>query len=85
MVWKNGDTEKKSDIIKMMCIELHVDTKKQLYIRENELFEIIRFLNSANGAAFTIQCRTKQLIDFAISYQQRFLEICERIQQLLLV
>ncbi len=47
--WKNGDLNKKIEIIEMIVLELFVDTKKQLYIQENELFEIIRILNFSNG------------------------------------
>jgi hypothetical protein len=44
-----ANLEKRYEIIKMISIELFIDTKKQLYIQENELFEIIIILNSLNG------------------------------------
>lgn len=37
---------KKVDIIKMICFELLVDTKKSLYIAENELFKEIKKLGN---------------------------------------
>ena len=39
---KNGDRDTKLEIIKLIVVELFVDTKKQLYVQENELFEIIK-------------------------------------------
>ena len=37
--WKNGDRYTKSLIIKMIAVELFVDTEKRLYIKENAVFE----------------------------------------------
>lgn len=37
--WKNGDRYTKSLIIKMISVELFVDTEKRLYIKENAVFE----------------------------------------------
>ena len=37
--WKNGDRYIKSLIIKMIVVELFVDTEKRLIIKENAVFE----------------------------------------------
>ncbi len=47
--YKRWDLSQRVSIIKMVCIELFIDTKKQLYIKENELFEILILLNFSNG------------------------------------
>ncbi|MGH1540669.1 MAG: hypothetical protein ACRBHB_09615 [Arenicella sp.] len=72
--------DKKVKIMKMICVELSIDTKKQLYVQENELFELIKVLNFSNGVTIAVQCRTKKIIDYAISHQQRFLELCETVK-----
>lgn len=42
---KNANNSKKVQLIRLIVVELLVDTKKQLYIQENELFEYIKVLN----------------------------------------
>lgn len=42
---KTAEKNKKIEIIKLIVVELFVDTKKQLYIQEKELFEIVKVLN----------------------------------------
>jgi len=42
---KTLDSTGKANMIKLIVVELFVDTKKQLYIQENELFEYIKVLN----------------------------------------
>lgn len=42
---KNADYNKKLEIIKNIVVELKIDIEKRLYIQENELFEIVRWLN----------------------------------------
>ena len=45
---KTLDSTGKANMIKLIVVELFVDTKKQLYIQENELFEYIKVLNGWN-------------------------------------
>jgi len=82
-VWKNADTDKKVEIIKMICVELYVDTKKQLYIQENELFELIKILNFSNGVTKPLRCWTKKLIEFLVYENQRFTELYKIIKKCL--
>lgn len=42
---KTANNNKKAKIISFIMVELFIDTKKQLYIQENELFEYIKVLN----------------------------------------
>ena len=44
--WKTADRYAKSLIIKMISVELFVDTEKRLYIKENAVFEGLRNLNN---------------------------------------
>ena len=44
--WKNGDRYIKSLIIKMIVVELFVDTEKRLIIKENAVFEWLRNLTN---------------------------------------
>ena len=46
-LWNNWNLEQKSIILKIIEGELYFDTKKQLHIRENELFSILKSLNSS--------------------------------------
>lgn len=55
---KNADYEKKLKIIQTVFVELKIDTKKQLYIQENELFEIIKIFNSSEWFGIQENCRT---------------------------
>lgn len=43
--YKTWDKAKKAKIIKTICLELILDNKKQLTIKENKLFETIKSLN----------------------------------------
>lgn len=43
--YKNSDKLKKAKIIRLICLELILDNKKQLTIKENKLFEIIKSFN----------------------------------------
>ena len=45
---KNLNNNWKAKIIKLIVVELFIDTKKQLYIQENELFETIKVLNGSD-------------------------------------
>jgi hypothetical protein len=42
---KNANYVQKAKILKIILVELFVDTKKQLYIQEKELFESVKVLN----------------------------------------
>ena len=46
--WKNGDNQTKLALIKLIVVELFVDTKKRLYIEEKQLFQYIKVLNGFN-------------------------------------
>ena len=46
VVWKNADPNKKLRIIKCIAVELFIDSDKMVYIKEKEVFEWLRFLNS---------------------------------------
>ena len=50
---KTWDDDKKLRFIKLITVELKIDTKKELYIQENKLFEFIKNLNLKNG---TLHC-----------------------------
>ena len=48
--WKTWNDDKKLRFIKNITVELYVTTKKELYIQENKLFELIKVFNLKNGA-----------------------------------
>jgi len=50
-VRKHSTYEQKGVILQVILVQLSVDTKKQLYIQEKELFEIIKVGNFSNGGA----------------------------------
>ncbi len=47
--YKKGSEKVRAEIIKNIFMELKIDNKKQLHLKENELFKFIRELNSVNG------------------------------------
>ena len=70
--WKNADNEKKNQIIKMIVVELFVDEKKTLYIKENAVFEALRELNYIEWLPIRLNGRTDSvqesvLLRFAIN------------------
>ncbi len=50
--WKTANNNKKIRIIKMIAVELFVDTEKTLYIKENAVFEALRSLNCSRWLGY---------------------------------
>ena len=42
---ESSSDSQKLQIIRIIVVELFIDTKKQLYVQENELFELVKFLD----------------------------------------
>ena len=63
--WKTGNTSTRVLIMKLMLVELFVDTKKQFYIQEKELFEIIKIYK--NNVWYS---QVKQVITEIIAYKE---------------
>lgn len=49
LYWKNTNYSKKLDIMKSIVFELYIDNKKELVIKENKIFEIIRNINNQSA------------------------------------
>lgn len=58
--WKTASFEQKRDLIKILVLELFLDTKKALHIRKNEVFEVCKAFKDSNGA--TSRARTYDLL-----------------------
>gem|GEM_PF-1960076 len=56
---KTWNDDKKLRFIKNITVELYVTTKKELYIQENKLFELIKVFNLKNGAQGGTRTRTR--------------------------
>lgn len=61
---KTADYVRKGIILKTIMFQLFVDNKKQLFYQENELFEIIKFLNLHYGGTISRDYRTlREILD----------------------
>lgn len=61
--WKTADDTQKCRIIKMIVVELLIDDQKRVYIRENAVFEGLRFLNHSQWSSIHSNGRTREWED----------------------
>jgi len=76
---KNGNKETKIAIMKLILVELFIDTKKQLHIQENELFEYIKIYKIQYGGAYRqmMELNYTNLYRYLVYNNKKFFEVYE--------